>query len=271
MANSKSWLRFGIGNLLLIVALAAMGLGWWRDHRRLNSQVELLQLRVEALSPRGGGGGFFGHMSEATVHVRRFESVGELIDVVEAASDGEDYLESDLAASIFQSEHLVAAIPGLIELLKREDPIVRRHVTEILGRVNQPPELVLSALIERLDDHDVVVQRRAVEGLGRLRTKSALPALRRKMLDDDCEVAAFIATVIALDRDTDVGLRLIELTRNKHRANRWLAVSELPNFVDAATAKKVLVEAFAATDRSDKEVRQTIAESINRLVMPDEK
>jgi HEAT repeat protein len=273
MANSKSWLRFDIGNLLLVITLVALALGWWSDRRRLQSEIELLQLRLDALKPRSGGGGFFGGMGNgAPVDIRYFDSPSELVAAVEAVFKSEIDFDSRLVESILLSKHLDAAAPGLVELLRHEDPVMRRQIAEILVRQNQPPQIVVSGLIERLDDKDVVVQRRAVEGLVRFRAKSALPDLRRKMLDDDCPIASYVAKVItALDSDADIGPRLIELTRNKQRDNRLEAIVELPNYVDGATAKRVLTQAFSATESKDREMRQAIAQSINRLVMTDEK
>lgn len=283
MANSRSWLHFGIGNLLLTMALIAIGLGWWRDRSRLNSQIELQQLRVEALQrkieeyeyvPRGGGfGGMGGASKGASGKVtprfwsKNFASATEIVDAVEAASEADT---DSLMASVLRSEHRSAAIPRLVSLFERNDPMVRRHAALILAQL-QPTELSISTLIERLDDKDDVVQRHAITGLGNFRAKSAVPELRRKMMDDDCKSAAYAAIVInALDRDVDIAPRLIALTRNAHRGNRSLAITELPSFVDAAIAEKVLNEAFAATDPKDQEMRQTIAQSINRLIITDE-
>ncbi len=268
MANSKSWLRFGIGNLLLAVALVALGLGWWLDHRHLRSQVELLEYRLEnvRLSTGGGRGGGFGGMA---IKPRDFESAAEFVQFVELAKN--EWVEPEHARAFSQTEHAADAIPGLVTLLHRDDPKLRRRIACVLQQFDKRSEAVVEALIECLDDEDDVVQHHAVQGLAKQRAKSALRALHRKLLDDDCKVAFNVATVITiLDPDADIGPRLIELTKSKYRENRLGAIHELPNYVEASTAKKVLNEAFKESDPADQEMRRLIADTVNRLVIVPE-
>lgn len=44
-------LRFAIRDLLWLTALAALGLCWWLDHRRLTNQIDNLEKSIQLISP----------------------------------------------------------------------------------------------------------------------------------------------------------------------------------------------------------------------------
>ena len=49
--NSTSWLwQINLKELLLLVAVAAVALGWWVDRRCLRSQLELRQARLDEMN-----------------------------------------------------------------------------------------------------------------------------------------------------------------------------------------------------------------------------
>jgi hypothetical protein len=67
------------------------------------------------------------------------------------------------------------AVKPLIASLDDNDPLVRRHAAEALGRIKDPE--AVEPLIAVLNDSDPLIRRQAVEALGKIKDSRAVPPL----------------------------------------------------------------------------------------------
>jgi HEAT repeat protein len=158
------------------------------------------------------------------------------------------------------------AIPGLIELLSDQNPVVRAHALQALGRLRGSPSVVAPAIVPLLDDADENVRVAAVLALGNaaLREEAATSALRSKMDDNESTLAVIAAVALdQIDSREDIGPRLIELLKSPHRQVRMAAVGHLPDHVDREEAERVLTEHYY--NETDELVKRAIARALNKL------
>ena len=46
---NRTWFQFSLGNILLLLAVIAMAMGWWCDHRNLTRRLEEARSRIQFL------------------------------------------------------------------------------------------------------------------------------------------------------------------------------------------------------------------------------
>ncbi|MEX2025847.1 MAG: hypothetical protein WEH44_01080, partial [Pirellulaceae bacterium] len=66
-----------------------------------------------------------------------------------------------------------------------------------------------------------------------------------------------------IDRDAKIGDRLAELTTNRLKQNKSIAIRNLPHHVPPDVARRVLTQAFEI--ESDDEIQKAIARALNQL------
>jgi len=47
MTDLRRWFRFSLRDAALMVAIVAMGIGWWCDHTRLAHRIEAVEQEAE--------------------------------------------------------------------------------------------------------------------------------------------------------------------------------------------------------------------------------
>jgi hypothetical protein len=262
-AKPRFTVRFGLRSLLAFIVIVATLLGWWIDHRRLVNRIDLFEIQLELLQ---------GQVRERTVSgppatfQSRFATAAEFVSFLQIE---EDWYKFDKELGPFvETSGADDAVEPLLALLDDPHPEIRWRSLCALGRLKRQSDVVLPALIQSLGDSDPNVGWHAAYALGEFgeEARDAIPALREKMMDDDSQIATFSAMILnRIDPTQDIGPRLSQLTRNKHRENRWRAVQSLSDHVDGKVAESVLTATFENADEGDPEIRKMIADALNRL------
>lgn len=99
--------------------------------------------------------------------------------------------EELIAATLNQGGDADKVVPGVIELLKSDDEVVRYRAAKMLARVGRKAEPAVPKLIELLNDPKSQIQAAAVEALTAIgpAAKDAVIALAKKVEGDDVQLA----------------------------------------------------------------------------------
>jgi hypothetical protein len=285
--NARCPYRFTLRDLLVLMLLIGLGLGWWTDRRRMESRLELAELRIlhlradqrnyralqEELRQRLAEAE--SAASTATPHDRPppFSAAEELTAFVRTGPplgfppQGRAY--HWFASPVRDARGTLAAqeaVPELADLLADHDEHVRARAAWAVGVVAEPHPEVTSKLIPLLDDPAPTVQWHAANALGEFRAaaEAAIPALEALMQEDECPIAAFATVCITrIDSRRTFGPRLAQLAVNRHSQNRKQAILQLRYHMPHDEVAQVLTTAFAS--EGDPEVRNTIAIVLNQL------
>jgi hypothetical protein len=253
--------RFKLRDLFLLILCVAAFCGWWVDRQRILRRTELDRMRLEQLL-----------RVQRTVDVASTASgppttVLTPAELVRLVAVGDDWYElQDALTSFRDSAAKDEAVDDLLKLLSHTDEKVRTRSLSALGQIRTRGSAVLPAVMLLLDDPVANVQWHAACALKNYGSGSelAIPSLKEKMMDNNCEIAAFAAIVTKqLDPTIDIGPRLAELVHNPIRENRWRAVTHLSEHVSAETAKRHLTTLFETED--DNEIREMIAGELNQI------
>ena len=90
------------------------------------------------------------------------------------------------------------AIPGLLKLLKHQQPVIRASVAHILGTIGPKARRASSVLLQTLEDKKVKVRRNAAWALGKIQVKETriFKALAKRLSDPHLDVALHAATAL---------------------------------------------------------------------------
>lgn len=257
--------RFQLRDLFVAILFAALLCGWWVDRQRILRQAELQRMRLEQLLQSQG------QEDVATSSAQNPRPALTPTEFVQLVANGDDWYELQQVLVAFRdSDTRDQAVDGLLNLLSAPDEVVRTRSLSALAQIKAKGEVVVPATIALLDDPVSNVQWHAANVLGEYggESRQGIPELKKKMMDDECGIAAFAAIVAnKLDPALDIGPRLTELAKSPMRENRWRAVKELPRHVSAETAKHQLAAAFEAEE--DTEIREMIARELNQIAVEE--
>jgi HEAT repeat protein len=252
--------------LLFLVLVAAVLLAWWRDHRRMASQLQLANLQIQELKKwRGFSIESVTSAESAEDPPGSLKSKEALVALVRNARG--DWYEFQDALSATRNKPLAeAAVPELVELLGSDEALIRTRAAAALAQIHKNPKIAVPALIPLLNDPEPNVQWHAANALADYKgeARSAIAELRKKVMDDDSPIAAHSAICIwQIDSDAIIGDRLAELTTNRLKQNKSIAIRNLRQHVPPDVARLVLTRAFEA--ESDQEIQTAIARALNQL------
>jgi hypothetical protein len=210
------YLRFRLPTLLLLIALVAVGLGWWRDHHDLQRQLADLRLLRQAT--------WLGHKEVGRNYCinqgRAFSPCWELnagADASPRASswpefltrrDGEDWWRRPTYALS------PADVSRLIDRLAAASPAERAQAASTLAEGAGSSQAAVPALARALGDSDRAVRWNVLYALAYIghRARAAVPALRDLVQADDTSLGVFAGRVLwTVDAKQHVVPRLIEL------------------------------------------------------------
>lgn len=264
--------RFGLRSLLVAVFVTAVVLGWLRDHRDLIQRLELSEMRRNSLeravaadrgkqppSTRWSGGFRAGGGQPLT---ERFKTAEAYLAFVETFSDFQEVEASFWLLNLSPLHDEV--VEGFLEMLDSADVESRRRAVAALESVQVQPEPAVTKLIPLLDDSHRDIQRRAVSAIRRhgQAAAAALPALRRHAENDKSLIAAdALLAVSAIDPESKIGKRLVELLSHSDKENRCRSITMLPVHVDPHQVEHVLSGLFH--QERDGAVRKLMVEALN--------
>jgi len=257
--------RFGLGSLLMVVLVIAMGLAWWRDHRRLASQLELANMRLRSLERRVWeskfSGGFVIPTNEPDLR-ERFPTAEAYLAFLQSGADFDAV--QDTFWPLNRSSLREEVLPGLLNLLDSPDARSRKNAAQALQYVKSNPEQVIPKLVARLDDSDWQVAWYAARTLGEYGSEAseAVPALEKHMQDDNSPIVARATFALKeIEPMRDIGPRLLQLVHTvSNRYEKQNVILELPDHVTAHVAERTLTELF--NNETDPEIRKVISEAI---------
>jgi hypothetical protein len=256
--------QFRLQTLFVVILLAALGMGWTMDHRRISEQLQQAELQNEIyerqlaglqkqLAVRVSGG--------RTVYF--WDSADAFIEALKVSSD-DNFLKMSSSLSTASDDVLQESVRRMLKLLNDDNERTRTRAVIALRflrqsaseRLEKDNDLVVARLVPMLEDTSTSV---VGESIGALRSfgaaaSAALPALNAIMADDMDWYAPSAAIAIAeIDPSAEVGPRLIELVKLRH-PNWRHAASSLPRFVSAEVARQVLSDVYdKAETESDRE------------------
>lgn len=261
-------MRYRLGTLLLVIALIALVMGWWRDRAQLSSQIDVQRRQIRQLQQQleDRSFSFFGAPG-------RFKTPDEVAAFVERATDDEF---SDEDWSWWGNSHVaLQSVARLIELLDSPNEEARHHAVILLGWIGQarrPPDVdPTAALVARLSDPSSTVRGESFAALGYFGplAKGALGELRRIMdreqTDREQKYDAYFAALAVkkIDPTVDIGPKLRELFLSGEEG-LWQQVGfQLADHLPAAEARQLLMAKSQQDTASSS--RDAIAQALNRI------
>ena len=105
-------------------------------------------------------------------------------DLVRALDDGDETVRAEAVIALGRVE-AVAAVPALVERLRRDGPWVREEAARALGRIGPEARSAAPDLLHALQRDDPAVRKQAARALGRLRADGIASALQRALEDPE--------------------------------------------------------------------------------------
>lgn len=270
VAAPISGLRFQLRDVLILILLVALGLGWWRDHQTLTRRLEIYELQVARLNERPPRielpSAFVRDAVERARQQARKQEPPSVDEFLAAVAIPKDMSFIGMATALNGSPDCDEAVPGLIQLLAHPNAHVRNRAINAIRFLHSSPSEVVSALIPVLSDPHEQNAFDAAVTLGSFGSdaRPALPALNAKMRDPTSHFAAMAAlSVHEIEPDQDIRPILINLLQSSHARVRSQVVNELPRYFDSEAIEQKLIEMFAS--ERDKKVRTDILDELNRL------
>jgi HEAT repeat protein len=271
-------LRFGLRDVLMLMLVVGLGLGWWVDRREMESRVALGELRIKKLQDRRTR--FQMLTQEATKRAERsakasakrpppFWSAQDVTDFIQSDPSTDDIALAELRDALVRTRGMSftpEVTRELLGLLSDRSAEVRARAVCAMGALLSPTPSDIRAIVPLVRDSSPDVRRQAEEALANYKgyAHTAIPALRADMLDDNSETAAHAALcLIQIDSRQQIGPRLMELVKSRHADNRQRAVAHLQYYFPPDEVEDALTRAFA--DEPDERVRDAIATALNRL------
>ena len=200
------------------------------------------------------------------------------------ADEAGDLFQSLRKADVLKQPEIVreiealgeAAVPSLIDAMKKSDPAGRHQAIEIIGRIGQRAGSATPLLIEALTDPEAQIRRNAAWALGRVGEQAgdAMPTLLETALDIQWDVradAVWAMGKVVEDRgdfgavDADLVQTVIDYLKNDESHHvRWSAAWSLARFGPGAEAA---LETLADTLEGDfhAKVRASAAAALGRI------
>lgn len=252
--------RFNLASLFLIVLGCAIALGWYVDRRRLQNLLMLAEAQKEALRTSGRT---ISVISNRPAKVNTCATPEEFIAKLRSIKNWYEFAD-DTVDPFVKTPIADTAVPQLVELLADNDPEVRRRALATLGKMKRHSDVIVPALIPLLHDEVLNNQWHAAFALAQFGTDAseAIPAIESRMMDDDCGVAAFCASMIyRIDPARECTPRVVQLLSNPIKSNREEAIFYLSRHGDEQIAAAALTNAFEA--EPDEQLRKKIAQALN--------
>lgn len=160
-----------------------------------------------------------------------------------------------------------AVVPHLVELLKDQDPEVRRTAAQALGKIGDP--LAVRPLLAGMTDPDAAVRAYSAWALGNIgepAIREAGPAIVKALGDPSEEVASAAAGALrhaaaSPEATHELVNRVLETARDPSAQTRRAAITAL-GMLEAGAAYPVLIEALADRDAG---VRQRAVAALGEL------
>lgn len=136
-----------------------------------------------------------------------------------------------------------------VEVLKDEDPIIRRHALKGLAHMaGKHEEVVAQQLVEAIDDKNPKVRKEALDTFEIMGAGAIDELVEKGLHDNDCNTRRI--SVDALGRlQTDQAIPyLVEALRSEDRYQRWQAAKSLARQPHSDEAREALIEALGDPD-----------------------
>jgi HEAT repeat protein len=275
--------RFSLGSLFLIVLIVAMGIAWWLDHSRLESELINTQTRLVAnellareqnAAARSAYGIRSANRDSEYVGVAKAPPVSPYstpAEFVEALRSMRDLYEWQGRVVKFAATDVADdALPSIIKLLEDSNPKVRERTLLTLTYLDRHADVLVPVIAPLLDDNDQNVRWHAANALGTFGSKarSALPNLQKIIESESSPISAFaVGIAFKIDPSVDVESRLQVFLRSTDANTRWRATEALSLIVPHKTVvrgtEEALLEAFRLSEDESSKLR--IAHLLNAV------
>jgi len=193
--------------------------------------------------------------------------------IVRALSDDDEYVRKT-AAAIFSrlGQSGAGAIPHLFDLLRSEDPALRKEAILALFQVRWLVGKDVGPVIRMLDDPDPIVRSNAaavIEGVGAAARERATEPLLRCMADEDPSVAMWAARALAMVNPPALVEPLIPRIREGTAEERARAIGQIGYARQAAAA--AIPDLIASLDDGSPKVREAAAKALGVVAAINEK